>query len=190
MPRPEQGEARPAKKRRLARHLQTVREIGRDPASIPNRLRALLLGIWCSRGGGFYGLGYLIAFVCFEIDLMVGEIRESDGAGEFLAAQAVEYLLRLGFLSFVNMFKALLWPLMVAGWWGGWGLALLISSYLAFERVLKPLVDAQFPELAEHREQRLRAKADKRDKRRRRRQSGRWLKRSGKQPKGNEGRVK
>ena len=117
MPRPEQGGAGPAKQRRLARHLQTAREIGRDPASIPQRLRSLLIGIWCSRGGGFYGLGYLIAFVYFEIELIVGEFRTSDGAGEFLAAQAVEYLLRLGFLSFINMFKALLWPLMVAGWW-------------------------------------------------------------------------
>ncbi len=188
MSQPEQGGGRRPERGRLARHWRTAREIGEDPASIPQRLRELLLKIWCSRGGGFYGLGYLIAFVYFEIDMLLGDVGESEGAGDFMLGQLGEYLFRLGFLSFINVFRALLWPLMVAGWWDGLGLALLLAGYLAFEWLLKPVVDRQFPELGEHREGRLRAKADKREARRSRRRErrARWRKR---QPASREGRV-
>jgi hypothetical protein len=186
VPQPEEAKTqtrkrRPRKPNRFVRHWQTVTEIRRDPRSIPGRLRGLLLEMWISRGGGFYGIGYVVAFAYFEVQMITGELSGSNSVGEFVLGQTLEYVLRLGFMSFVSALQALLWPAFVAGWWNGGGLLLLIGGYLAFEYLLKPRVEAVFPELREHRLARERRKAEKVEQRaakkekraeRRRRRSG------------------
>jgi len=161
----ENRKRRPRKPNRFVRHWQTVTEIRRDPRSVPGRLRGLLLEMWISRGGGFYGIGYVVAFGYFEVQVITGEVSGSDSVGDFVVGQTVEYVLRLGFMSFVSAFQALLWPAFVAGWWNGGGLLLLIGGYLAFEHLLKPRVEQVFPELREHRLARERSKAEKREQR-------------------------
>lgn len=162
---PEKRKRRQRKPNRFVRHWQTVKEIRRDPGSIPGRLRGLLLAMWISRGGGFYGIGYVAAFVYFEVRMISGEISGSDSVGNFVLGQTLEYVLRLGFMSFVSAVQALLWPAFVAGWWNGGGLLLLIGGYVAFEHLLKPQVEAVFPELRDHRLARERAKAAKTERR-------------------------
>jgi hypothetical protein len=131
----------------LARHLRHARTLRADPKSAGPLLRAGLLGIWRARGGGFYGLGYLVTFVLLEVRLLATEVAQSEGVAEFVGSQLLEYLFRVGILSLLNVVQALIWPLLVLGQTGPWGLALLPLGYLAFERWLRPRVEAAFPEL-------------------------------------------
>lgn len=110
-------------------------------------LRSALLDVWRSRGGGFYGLGYLLAFAYLEIRLLVGDVMESDSVAGFAVAQIAEYLIRVSLLSFVNVFLALLWPVSVLAQFGGAGIILLVAGYLGFEYALKPGLERAFPEL-------------------------------------------
>jgi hypothetical protein len=138
---------KPRKEGRLTRHLRHARELRADPASAGALLRSGLLGIWRARGGGFYGLGYLITFLLLEARLLISELAQSDGVMDFVGGQIVEYLLRLGLLSVLNVLQAFIWPLHVLGALGFWGLVLLAISYFAFERGLRPRVESAFPEL-------------------------------------------
>jgi len=113
-----------------------------------------MVGMWRARGGGFYGLGYIVAFVYFEARMFAGDVLESESVADFAAAQIFEYVLRLGFLSFINAFMALLWPIHIVIFGGGVAFIALIGGYLVFEKLLRPIIEDYFPELATMREQR------------------------------------
>lgn len=139
------------KEGRLARGLRVARGLKDDPRQVVPLVRTAMLDIWRSRGGGFYGLGYLIAFVVLEISVVVDDVMGASGVADFALGRALELVFRLGFLSFINVFQALVWPVFVLELLGGPGIIVLIGSYLAFEYALKPGIERLFPELAEHR---------------------------------------
>lgn len=144
---PDAPAAKPRKERRLARHLRHARTVWHDPKSIGGILRDGLLGIWRARGGGFYGLGYVVTFVMLEVELLAGELVGSESFLEFLQSQLVEYLFRMGIMSFVNVLLAFIWPLLLLEAVGTWGIAVLIVGYFGFEYGLRPRAEALFPEL-------------------------------------------
>ena len=150
---------------RFARLARQTSEIKDDPRRIFPLARAALVDIWRSRGGGFYGLGYLLAFFYFEIQMLVGDVADADGAGSFALGQAIEWIVRISFLSFINVFQALLWPAYVLQLGSGVGIIVLVGAYLGFEYALKPVVEAAFPELREHRESVQARKASKKTRR-------------------------
>ena len=132
---------------RIRRHLRVAHEVGREPRRLYPMLRELFVDAWRSRGGGFYGLGYVVSFVFLEIHMIVGEAADSSGVGDFAMGQLLEYLLRLGLMSFVNVFQALLWPFFVLEHLGWVGMILLAAGFVGFEYALKPLVEQHIPEL-------------------------------------------
>ena len=132
---------------RIRRHLRLAGAVSREPNRLYPILRTVFVDAWRSRGGGFYGLGYAFAFFYFEVVTIIGEAADSGGAGDFVASQLLEYLLRIGLLSFVNMFQALLWPFFVLEQLGWVGVILLGAGFAAFEYVFKPLVEQYVPEL-------------------------------------------
>ncbi len=145
--KPGAAATKPRKERRLARHLRHARTVWHDPKSLGGIIREGLLGIWRARGGGFYGLGYVVTFVMLEVKLLAGELVGSASFLEFLQSQLVEYLFRMGLMSFVNVLLAFLWPLLLLEQVGPWGLVLLAVGYFGFERGLRPRAEAMFPEL-------------------------------------------
>lgn len=150
MPEPPLQAAPPPKRSkpgRLARHAANARALWANPRSAPSVLRGALLGIWRSRGGGFYGLGYLVTFLLLEVRMLFRELAGSDGVLEFVGSQALEYLLRLSLLSLLNALQAFVWPLLMFAKLGPLSLLLLLAGYLAFERVLRPRLEVAFPEL-------------------------------------------
>jgi hypothetical protein len=137
--------ARPGRLKRIAGHARAVRE---NPRALGTILRGALLDIWCARGGGYYGLGYLITFLVLESRMLTREFQAADGVMTFVGGQMLEYLLRISLLSFVNALQAFIWPLLVLGSLGAWwGLVLLAGGYLAFERGLRPGIEKVLPEL-------------------------------------------
>ncbi len=121
--------------------------VWKDPRSLAPLLRQGLLELWRARGGGLYGLGYVVTFVLLEVRTVITELEGSDGVLAFLGDQLLEFVLRLGWMSFVNAGLAFLWPLLLLERLGGWGLLVLPLAYLAFERWLRPRVEMEFPEL-------------------------------------------
>lgn len=140
--------AKRRRERRLARHLRHARTVWQQPRAAGPLVRQALLGVWRSRGGGFYGLGYLVTFVVLEAGLIATEFAASSGVLDFVSSQLVEYLLRLGLMSFVNVLLAFLWPLLLLKHLGPWGLAVLAGGYLVYLRWIRSLVESAFPELA------------------------------------------
>ena len=135
----------------IARHVRTAREIHREPRSVITMLRTAAVGLWVARGGGFYGLGCLVAFIVLEVQMFTGDVAESAGVSDFITSQALEFILRIGFMSFLNGFLALIWPVYLLSWLGAPGLLVLLGGYLVFERVLRPFVEGHIPELKEAR---------------------------------------
>ena len=131
----------------MARHLRLSREVIREPRRLLPIAREALVDTWRTRGGGFYGLGYLIAFVWLQVNVLVGDVTESESIGAFATGAAFEYLLRFSLMAFVNVFLALLWPLFVLQQFGGPGIILLGLGYVGFEYALRPLIEQHFPEL-------------------------------------------
>ena len=146
---------RPARKKPaegwIARQVRTARQIRREPRSAITMLRAAVVRLWVARGGGYYGLGYLVAFIALEVQMITSELAESAGVADFVTSQALEFVLRIGFMSFLNGFLALFWPVYLLDWLGGPGLLVLLAGYLVFERVLRPFVENHIPELKEAR---------------------------------------
>lgn len=159
----------PAKTGRIARLRLLVQEITAEPGLIAVKLRGLLVQIWGAKGGGFYGVGYVIAFVFFEFRMVFEDFAEAQGVEDFVFQQLIETILRLGWMSFINAFQALLWPLLVAGWWDGGGLLLLLGGYVVFEYLLKSHLDRLLPELLVHREQKVQAILDRKQQKAERR---------------------
>jgi len=125
-------------------------------------LRAALLRLWQARGGGFYGLGYVVTFIVLEVKLVTGEFLGSESVVQFVTHELLEYVFRFGLLSLLNGVLALMWPVFVLAWLGPWGLAVLAGGYFAFERAGRPVVERWFPEIREARENRQRERAEKR----------------------------
>jgi len=135
------------RKGRIARHFRMGREVVRQPRQAIPLAREALVEAWRARGGGFYGLGYLIAFCWLQFSVLVGDVSESDSVSQFAMGAAIEYLLRFSLMAFVNVFLALLWPFYVLEQFGGTGIILLAIGYLTFEYGLRPLIEQTFPEL-------------------------------------------
>ena len=140
-PEPERSEGR------MARHLRIGREVSQEPAKAIPLAREALVEAWRARGGGFYGLGYLIAFCWLQVNVLVGDVSESDSVSQFAIGAAIEYVLRFSLMALLNVFLALLWPFYVLEQFGGMGIILLALGYLAFEYGLRPMVEQVFPEL-------------------------------------------
>jgi len=150
------------KEGRIARHLRTAQEISREPRSIFPRARGWLVAFWQAKGGGYYGLGYVIAFIALEVATLTN-VFEGNASG-FIAAQAVQYALRISFESFFNGILALLWPIYLWRWLGPYGLVVFAAGFAVFELALRPLVEKWFPELKLARIERARLKQEKRDR--------------------------
>ena len=154
------------KEGRIARHVRVAKQVRHDPGSVPSMLRDWLLGLWAARGGGFYGLGWVVTFIFLEVKMLATDIGGSDNVTQAVMFEALEYVLRIGFLSFLNGFLALLWPAFLLGWLQVWGVAILIVGYIGFEYGLRPVAEARFPELQEARARKAERKREKAEKKR------------------------
>jgi hypothetical protein len=152
------------KQGRFARHFQEAKRLSREPTYAFPLLRRWLIALWATRGGGFYGLGYVVTFVVLEvISLEQGVL---SGSSSFIAAQAVQYVIGFSIDSIGNTIRAAIWPVFLIDWLGPLGILLFFAGGFVFERAVRPSVEAWLPDLKEAREQRVRAKQEKRERRR------------------------
>ena len=154
------------KESRFVRDARLALHLGRQPAAIVPILRQWLAKLWASRGGGFYGLGYVVTFVVLEARSLASGLTTVSG----LEAQVAQYVLRFSMDSVRNIVLSVVWPAHLFQWLGGpAGLVALASGYAAFEYAIRPLVQTWFPEVGEAIAEQKRRKQERREEKRARR---------------------
>ena len=141
----------------------------REPRSIGPMMRGGALQLWQSRGGGLYGLGYVVTFVALEV-LEIPELFRDLYAlfGGGTVGLALSALLTLIVDFFVdtlkNMIFAFIWPGLLISYLDGWGVLLVALGFASFDPLLRPLIERAFPELKHARETQETKKAQKQAK--------------------------
>lgn len=121
-------------------------QLRKDPWLLGIWIRQGLLRMWRLRGGGFYGIGFVVTFVYTQARSLLEDATEADGVVDFLTSQLSEAIIRLTGDFLGNLISAFVWPLLVLGWFGGWGLVGLGVGFFVFDRWIKPWINRQFPE--------------------------------------------
>jgi len=126
---PENPGPEPAGKASAGPSAEVARQL-RDKTWV--RVKRGLAKIWSTGGGGFYGLGYLITFIVYEIRLLAREFAGADGIVDFVAEQLVERVFRIAIDSLGNSIKAFLWPIRVLSDYELWGVAALVIGWAVY----------------------------------------------------------
>ncbi len=134
-------------RRRLRKSVRTVRGVVTEPHKVPSQLREGLLKIWRVRGGGFYGFGYVIAFVVLEVHAFIANFEGDGDIATMIMQEVLQFVFRFAVQSFINGFIAFGWPVFVVDYLGGWGLLALGVSWFVFERWARPWINSKLPEL-------------------------------------------
>jgi hypothetical protein len=125
-----------------------VRGVVSQPQNVPSQIRAALLKIWRVRGGGFYGLGYVIAFGVLEVRAFIGNFEGDGDVATMILQEVLQFFFRFAAQSFVNGFIAFGWPIFVVDYLGGWSILVLGGAWFVFDRWAKPWINSKVPELA------------------------------------------
>ena len=99
-------------------------------------LRRAILGLWKIRGGGFYGLGYVVTFIYLEVTMFVEEVVEAEGVVDFVSNQLLEMMFKYFTESILNAIQAFIWPLVLISAYGAWMIVALGIAYLLWDRFL------------------------------------------------------
>jgi hypothetical protein len=125
----------------------TVRHAIAEPRSVPLQIRDTYLRMWRSRGGGFYGLGYVVAFAVLEVQATVSSWEgASDNIAGLVMQEVLQFVFKFAAQSMLNGFLALGWPIFVVQKLGGAGLALLAVVWWLFDRYARPWIAVRLPE--------------------------------------------
>ena len=150
---------------RLERFRRAIRRTPTQPRALLGIGRKRLVNLWASRGAGWFGLGWLCTFLILQVQLFAGDVLESEGISDFFAGQILELLFRIGWMSVLNSFLALLWPFYVLERLETFGILILVVSYFAFELLLRPLIETHVPQLKRRRDAAVRLKKMKQSRR-------------------------
>ena len=132
---------------RLTEAVGSIRHAIAEPRSVPLQIRDTYLRMWRSRGGGFYGLGYVVAFIALEIQAYIGSWESaSDNIAGLVMQEVLQFLFRFAVQSMLNGLLALGWPIFVVAKLGGVGLALVAVAWWSFDRWARPWIAARLPE--------------------------------------------
>ena len=132
---------------RLADSVSTVRHAIDEPDSVALTMRDAFLRLWRTRGGGFYGLGYVIAFVVLEIQAYVANLENAatDAVG-MVVQELLQFVFRFAVQSMLNGVLAFGWPIYVVDKLGGLGIAMIAVGWWSFDRYARPWIGARLPE--------------------------------------------
>ncbi len=154
-------ESKPSTAQKWRGRASDTKRLLRQPSYAKEYFPRALLRAWRTRGGGWYGIGYLVTFIYLEVTMTLREIAEASSVGDFFSSQLIELIGRWLADSIMNMVQAFLWPLSLVELIGGAaGAAVLLGIHLGFEYLLRPIAEQRFPELAQDR-------AEKEEKKRR-----------------------
>ncbi len=124
-------------------------EMQRNPSVVLAWIKQGLINTWVLRGGGFYGLIFLLVFLFLQAQTFVLEMLEAEDAIDFVTSQLVEAVFKFFSATLGNMVQAFLWPVLFINWVGSWGIPALIAAFLSFDRWGRPYINHRIPQLHE-----------------------------------------
>lgn len=127
--------------------IDRVREVQHQPSVVLTWIKQSLVSTWLLRGGGFYGLGYLVTFIILQAQSLATDFVEAEDALSFLGSQIFQILFKFFTDVIGNLIQAFIWPLMFLNLTGSWGLLILIVGFVGFDRWGKPYINQRIPEL-------------------------------------------
>ena len=144
-PRARKKPGKPSFFQRMANRGREAKTLGQtlvhEPRRFPGQLLALVRRsvrtIWDARGGGFYACGFVVTFIWLEFRLLLDDIVSAESVGDFFGEQLFEMFFRFLSESFINSFRALIWPVYFIEDGRPGGLILLLALYLAFRYLFK-----------------------------------------------------
>lgn len=134
---------------RLQQTLVDARAVREDPKAVGSIVRRGFVRLWRLRGGGFYGLGWVVCFFWLQFQALRGDVTEAQGVADFASNWLLEKLLTFGLETFINMGLAFAWPGFLIDRLGGYGIAALVAGFVVVDRLARPRILAVFPELDE-----------------------------------------
>ena len=137
----------------------------REPRFAGPLLRDWLVALWATKGGGFYGLGYVGTLLTLEVFSLEQDVVTKD-TSSFLTSQAIQYVAGFGADSLMNTIRATVWPAFLFDWLGLPGIAAFLIGGAAFERFVRPRVEARLPDLAAARTARIATREQRRERKR------------------------
>ncbi len=129
-------------RRRFDSMVATTKLIYAQPRQIGTIARETAITLWSSRGGGFYGLGYVITFIVLETRTLFSGVASSETVLGFIGQEVTQVFFRLAFESLLNSFLAFLWPLYVLQLLSNWGIVVLLFGWWAYGKWAVPYVAA------------------------------------------------
>jgi hypothetical protein len=129
-------------RRRLDSTVATTRLIYAQPRQIGTIAREAAITLWSSRGGGFYGLGYVLTFIVLETRTLFSDVATSETVLGFISQEVTQVFFRMAFESLLNSFLAFLWPLYVLQWLSHWGIVVLLLGWWSYGKWAVPYVAA------------------------------------------------
>ena len=155
---------------RLRTRLDTSKELLHNPRKVAPLTKEIFVRVWRTRGGGWYGIGYIITFIYREIRLFGEDIVGADSLYDFATEQFFQSLVRWFSESIINMVQAFLWPLRLIELTSpAIGIAILFGIHFAFEYFVRPIAEGHIPELKQDRLERESSKRNKRERKHRKR---------------------
>ena len=138
-------------RRRFGSIVATTRLIYAQPRQIGTIAREAAITLWSSRGGGFYGLGYLVTFLVLETRTLFSGVATSETVLGFIGQEVTQVFFRVAFESLLNSALAFLWPLYVLQLLSNWGIVVLVLGWWAYGKWAVPYVAALGVESRERR---------------------------------------
>lgn len=94
--------------------------------------------VWEVRGGGFYALGFIVAFTYLEVmELLFDDIPKLISMRDPLGGELLSFIIDFFVDTLINLLLAFIWPLYVLQWQAPWGLLLLVAGFFLFPKFLK-----------------------------------------------------
>ena len=129
-------------RRRFDSIVATATLIRAEPREIGTLMREAAISLWSSRGGGFYGLGYVITFIVLEVRTLFSDVATSDTIVGFIGQEVTQVFFRMAFESLLNSFLAFLWPLLVLQALSNWGIVVLVLGWWSYGKWAVPYVES------------------------------------------------
>lgn len=122
-----------------AKHLSStlIKSPKEFPGAAEGVIRRGLRRMWSVHGGGLYSLGFVITFLLLEIRMLIDDLMDLGGFGDFFSEQLLQFVFRFTFESIGNTVQAFIWPVHVIQFDPPWGVIVLGIAFAVFPHTLE-----------------------------------------------------
>ena len=112
------------------------------PDTAHGAFRKWVRTVWQLRGGGAYAMGFIIAFLYFELmDIFFDDIPKLYAMNSIFSSELVGFVVEFIIDTLMNTLYAFMWPVFVLQWNQPWGVAVLVAIFVFFPKIMQKPVE-------------------------------------------------